>query len=187
MKHSPYSVVPKPQNRIAMTISAVCFAVALIGIYGSQAVSAYPVVLQAIGLAALVASIYMLTRAQVKYIYAIEPDDTNPEENDLVIARLQGKRRTVVCRLAVKDVREIDVATAENKKALADKYHGDVVHNYCPELLPARSAYLHFEDMAPGTVLSATEDETQLPSVRIVIRISPDETLLQLLRAGAVE
>jgi hypothetical protein len=184
---TPYTVIPKPQNRIAMTISAVCFAVALIGMYGSNMTTFYPSVLQAIGLAALVASIYMLTRAQVKYVYSIEPDDRNPEEDDLVIARLQGKRRTVVCRLAVKDVREIDVATAENQKELASKYHADTVHNYCPEILPARSAYLHFEDVAPGTVLSATEEETTAPSVRIVIRISPDETLLQLLRAGAVE
>ena len=187
MNHTPYSVVPRPQNRIAMAISAVCFAVALVGIYGSQAISFYPAVLQMIGLAALVASIYMLSRAQVKYVYSIEPDDRNPEEDDLVIARLQGKRRTVVCRLAVKDVCEIDLATAENQKELASKYHADTVHNYCPEILPARSAYLHFEDVAPGTVLSATEEETTAPSVRIVIRISPDETLLQLLRAGACD
>ena len=183
MKHTPYSVVPRPQNRIAMAVSAVCFAVALVGMYGSQSISFYPAILQAMALAALVASVYMLSRAQVKYVYAVEPDERDPEEDDLVISRLQGKRRVVVCRLAMKDVREIDLATAENQKQIADKYHADTVYNYCPEILPARSAYLHFEDVAPDAVLSATEEETAAPAVRIIIRISPDERLLRMLEA----
>ena len=183
MKHTPYSNVPQPQNRIASVASAVTFAVALIGLYGSQLMPAFPALLQLIGLFALVASIYMLVRAQTRYIYAVEPDGTEADEDDLVIARRQGKRRTVVCRLAMKDIREIDMATPENKKELAQKYHGDNVHNYCAELMPARSVYLRFADSAPGTMLSATEDEITPASVCVVIRISPDEHLLSMLRA----
>lgn len=163
---------PKHQNRIAPVLAAVCFLVGLLLFWISTQAS-YPSLWQALMLVAMVLGVCLLGRHYVVYVYRLEPDVGGGPGKDLVIEQWRGKRRTVVCRLGVADVREIELQTPENRKQLKQKYAeaGDTVHSYCADVFVTSSVYLRFDDGGN----------------RVVIRLQPSEQLLEVFRQALDE
>ena len=165
-----YSEQPTRQNRILFVL---CWATMLGGIalfVGSLYRPSYPAALQFAGVGLLVASILLIGWYQTRYTYRIEPDPRGGEGHDLVVVQHKGRRETVVCRLGVEDVREIEHQTPEGRDALKKQHAdaGDTVHTYCVDLLPADSYYLRFDDGGD----------------RVVIRLQASKELIAILEAA---
>jgi hypothetical protein len=181
MKHTPYSVTPRPRDRASVVLLAVCMAGALAAFFLASLLSAYQAVLQAVGFVALVGAVYIIVRTRTPYVYTVEDDLQAPGESDLVIVRLHGKQRVTACRLAMRDIRRIDEVTPDNRRALREQYRDKTVHNYCPTLFPEVSLYLTFEDSDPYAP-DPTEDERSHPAKEVILYVAHDPTLLAMLR-----
>jgi hypothetical protein len=75
-----------------------------------------------------------------------EIDLNGDGQDELAVIQIKGKKTVTVCRLLLRDLREINLVTSANEKSLKEKYRADRIHNYCPDLCPARSVYLLFEE-----------------------------------------
>ena len=105
-------------------------------------------------------------RAVIGYTYRLQRDEGDGRD-ELAVVQIKGKRTVTVCRLLLSDVRAWDVVTSANEKEIKNKYRADRVHNYCPDLCPARSVYLLFEENGE----------------RIVLRLQAGEEFLSRLKA----
>ncbi len=178
----PYSTTARSRDRLSIVLCFTFAALTLAAFYVSTVTSDYRALTQSVGFLALVATVYVMARNRIPYIYAVEQEDDG-ETWDLVIARLKGKHRITMCRLAMRDIREIDVADKMTHPAIKKKYQNDTVHNYSPTLFPEKSLYLRFEDSNPYAAPSATEEQVlPTPGERIVIRIACDEVILAMLQ-----
>ncbi len=160
---------PQHQNHMAPVVALISFLVGLVLFFLSMH-TAYPALLQALMLVAMVFGVCLLARHHVHYIYRLESDANGGESMDLVVEQQRGRQRMVVCRLGVSDVREIEHQTPENRKQIKKKYadQGDTVHAYCADVFPTRSTYLRFDDGGQ----------------RVIIRLQASEALLDVFRSA---
>lgn len=170
-----YSERPTRQNRV---LSTLIWSFLLGGIALFLAVSylpniPYPAVLQLAALAMLVLATVLIGHLQTTYTYRIEDDPRGGEGHDFVVLQRKGRRETVVCRLGLEDVRQIEQQTPENRDALKQKYAAqhDTVHTYCVDFLPASSQYIRFDDGGD----------------RVVIRLQASEKLVSILQNALPE
>ena len=177
----PYSTTPRPRDRLSTVLCLTFAALAIGSFYLSTRITDYRSIVQTVGLLLLIAMTYIMTRNRIVYVYTIEQEQ-NSEDWDFVITHVRGKQRVNLCRLALKDVREIDVTTKTSLPAIKQKYQNDTVHNFCPTLFPETSAYVRFADSDPHAALSATEDERDVAAQRVVIRIACDPVVLASLK-----
>ncbi|MBQ7339062.1 MAG: hypothetical protein IJW40_11515 [Clostridia bacterium] len=178
----PYTTTPRSRDRLSVVLCLVFAVLAIGAFYLSAVLPAYGSLAQAAGLIFLTGTVYIMARNRIPYSYTVE-QESDGQTWDLVIARTMGKQRITLCRLAMKDVREIDLAIGETRKSLQRKYHGKTVHNYCPTLFPEQSLYLVFEDSDPYAVPTATEEETLVRrGEEIILHIAYDEVILKMLR-----
>ena len=165
-----YSEQPERQNRVLAVWIWVTMIGGILLFACSMYLPDYPALLQLIGVGLMVAAILLVGHYQTRYTYRIEPDARGGEGRDFVVIQHKGRRETVVCRLGVEDVREIEHQTPENRDALKKKYadQKDVVHAYCIDLLPADSHYLRFDDGGD----------------RVVIRLQASRELIAIFEAA---
>ena len=157
---------PTHQNRVDVTLAWSFFLAGAALFIAASYLPTAPALVQLVGVGLLAAAIVLTSRHQVRYEYRIEQDERSADEVwDLIVTEQKSKRRTVVCRLELRDLVEIDRQTPENRDELKKKYEKDTVHHYCVDLLPPNSAYLRFEEAGE----------------RIVIRLQASENLLQQL------
>jgi hypothetical protein len=182
MQPKPYSVTPRCRDRLSFVLCVSFAALTLAAFYLSGVLPAYGSLAQCGGLITLTAAVYILARNRIPMTYLVE-EEPGRDTYDLVIVRTRAKLRDVTCRLALQDIREIDVAQdPQTLAALKEKYKNDTVHNYCPTLFPQESVFLRFADSDPYAMPTATEEEREAASARVVIRIAPDPTILAMLR-----
>ncbi len=177
----PYTTTPHSRDRLSIVLCLSFAILAITALYLSSILPAYGALIQTAGLLFLTLTVYIMVRNRIAYVYVIEQEQ-DCDDWDLVIARIRGAHRITVCRLATKDVCEIDVATRQSHSRIKEKYQSDTVHNYCPTLFPEQSAYLRFADSDPHLHPSATEEERRASAKRIVIRIACDEAILTMLQ-----
>jgi hypothetical protein len=139
-----YSETPKRQNRLSAVI-ALCCAIAGLVLLTFSRYLPYTSLIQMISLIAWIVAIYMTARAVMGYTYRLQRDEGDGQD-ELAVIQTKGKKTVTVCRLLLRDLREIDLVTSANEKSLKEKYRADRIHNYCPDLCPARSVYLLFEE-----------------------------------------
>lgn len=139
-----YSETPKRQNRLSAVIAFCCAIAGLVLLTFSRYLP-YTSLIQMISLIAWIVAIYMAARAVMGYTYRLQRDEGDGQD-ELAVIQIKGKKTVTVCRLLLRDLREIDLVTSANEKSLKEKYHADRIHNYCPDLCPARSVYLLFEE-----------------------------------------
>jgi hypothetical protein len=181
MYPSPYSVAPHSRDRLSLTLGIASAALCFAAFYTASLLPAYRSLVQLLGFAFLVAATYILARCRIPMHYSVQ-QEADGETWDLVIAKIKGKHPITLCRLAMQDIREIDIADRNTHEHIKKKYQNDTVHNYCPTLFPEQSLYLRFADSDPNTIPSATEEERDAAATRVVIRIAYDPTILAMLQ-----
>ena len=161
-----YEYRVKRRNKTAAVTVALASAAAAICFASGVLLSQIRSVTEVLGLlfsafAILVAGRYLLR----DHVYAVrESEETG---TTLTVFELQGRRSTVVCRIALSDVSALLVETPDNRRALRPRVKETKRYDYCADLCPSRSTYLFFED----------GDRTHS------VRLEPDERLEGLLLA----
>ena len=93
-------------------------------------------------------AIYVLARCLLRrYVYALEPRENAPAEAplDFTVTELRGKRRTVVARFSVEDLREIRPITDGNRRTVAKEMRGKRCFDYSGVLFAEPTAYIEAE------------------------------------------
>ena len=146
-----YSETPKRQNRLSAVIAFCCAIAGLVLLTFSRYLP-YTALIQTVSLIAWIVAVYMAARAVMGYTYRLQRDEGDGKD-ELAVVQHKGKKTVTVCRLLLGDLREIDLVTSANEKEIKQKYHADRIHNYCPDLCPAHSVYLLFEENGRRIVL----------------------------------
>ncbi|MBR2721290.1 MAG: hypothetical protein IKB75_00755 [Clostridia bacterium] len=144
----------------------ICFACA--GIPGVF----LPAALQILGVCCLFGAVILLLRYLLRsYCYAVEAreDGVTGDLWDLVITERYCNRTSVVCRISLSEVEQIEDITPQSRKEIARRTKHARVYSYIGELLPAdaRLLTLHGEDgciylkiQANDALIAAIEQRT---------------------------
>lgn len=103
---------------------------------------------QLFAVASLAFAIYVLALCLLRrYVYALEPRENAPAEAplDFTVTELRGKRRTVVARFSVEDLREIRPITDGNRRTVAKEMRGKRCFDYSGVLFAEPTAYVEAE------------------------------------------
>lgn len=103
---------------------------------------------QLFAVASLAFAIYVLALCLLRrYTYALEPRENAPAETplDFTVTELRGKRRTVVARFSVEDLREIRPITDGNRRTVAKEMRGKRCFDYSGVLFAEPTAYIEAE------------------------------------------
>lgn len=135
----------KIREKILLSVSLV-FAAALFGA-GCVPAIPLPAVWQFFCVCFLTVAIVVVGRYLMRdYVYRIEPSENEPTETDFVITERYGRRSTVVCRIALSEIRRAERATKETLQAFsAEKKNGRVYH-YTAEMKPRDLCLLTVEN-----------------------------------------
>ncbi len=155
---------PERQNNIA-SLATLIGGIAGIVLFAASNYIPYPSVAQIIGMVLLVIAVMMAVRWQTRYRYRVS-EDAEDGTVELSVVRLRGNKTMTLCRLALRDLREIDPCTPEDRKEHKQKYSADKIYNYCPDVLPAKSVYLHFEEAGQRIVLFLQASEEFLTRMK---------------------
>ncbi|MBE6632971.1 MAG: hypothetical protein E7620_01365 [Ruminococcaceae bacterium] len=112
------------------------------------------------GFSILVGGRYLLR----DYIYRVVPNHGGVSP-DLTVTECYGRRRTVVCRIALHEIAACQAVTAENRKSLAKACRGEACYPYVSERYPENEYLLTVED----------------GEKRYFVRICADQALVDLL------
>ena len=132
----------------AMVIGSVIAAVALFTVSGFEGMPV-PYVFQILAVICLTATVYLVSHYSLKsYRYAIEPSGITSADgtdvHDLVITEIMGKRRVVVCRVALRDIdaARVSVLRRDEKAARDALCKGKRVFRYQNTPLSPASCYI---------------------------------------------
>ena len=148
---------PERENNIASLATLLC-GIGGIVLFAAANYIPYPSITQMVGLVLLVICVMMAVRWKTNYRYRIG-EDAEDGTVELSVIRLRGKKTMTLCRLALRDLREIDPSNPEDRKAHKQKYSGDKIYNYCSDVLPRRATYLHFEENGNRIILCLQASE----------------------------
>lgn len=127
----------------------------------------YPVLCQLAAVAFFTVSVVMLSRYLLRdYIYRVEPrgwDEEGPL--DLTVTEIYGKRRTVVCRIALSDIREAIRITDGNREELSQKRKGARSFVYTPEMGDANAILVTAADGDDLYFVKICADEELLSAI----------------------
>ena len=160
-----YSEKPPKTNRHAAIFALFC-SLGVLSLFISSSFLSYPSAYQAVGVVLLIAAIILCSRALTFYTYSLQKSDSDGLD-ELCVVEHRGKRDTTLCRLLVRDLRQIDVCDRKSERAVRKTYSGLRIHSYCPDILAAKTVYLLFD-----------EDGTS-----IVLRLQPSELFMNALKA----
>jgi hypothetical protein len=148
---------PERQNNIASLATLLC-GIGGIVLFAAANYIPYASLPQSVAVVLLVVAVMMAVRWQTSYRYRIS-EDSEDGTVELCVLRLRGKKTMTLCRLALRDLREIDPVTSVDRKEHKKKYSADKIYNYCPDVLPDRAVYLHFEENGNRIILCLQASE----------------------------
>ena len=105
-------------------------------------------------LAVLVTARFLLRR----FVYSVEPSDRG-SGTDFVIYEIYGKRITVVCRIALENIRKVERWTKERKNRLAAEKEYKRIYRYVAELSLQNTVMVWIEGSEGEGILLIPEDE----------------------------
>ena len=164
-----YSYLSKSSNKKEKMLSAALFFSAVVLIALSAAFELpYEGVFQMLCALLMSFSVLILTRYVFKsFLLSVFYADGS---FDFTVTECRAKEKITVCRISLSNIERVCVLNDENKKELREAAKGRKVFSYYPELSPKRECFVF-----------VTECEEKL-----LLKISPDDTMLDILR-GAVE
>ena len=160
-----------------MVVGAFVTAVILFSISNREG-TPIPMLWQVGALICLTAAVYLLIRYSLKmYRYAIEPngiiDAYGVEQCDLVITEMVGKKRTVVARVALRDIDRGALTVVRRSDAASDR---DKVKHAVEALCRDRRVYRY-----ENTPASPASCYIPLPEEGAVVVIPADARMVEIL------
>ena len=134
------SYTPNQNKKSAYACALAFFFCAFIALFAAPH-SSVKIALQLLCLGCATGGIFVLARYGLQtFVYFL--DDAQSEENDLTVQRLQGKKRTTVCRLSF----SLGVGLEKKDGQTDEKKYGKITsrHNYTASLTPASVYMLYF-------------------------------------------
>lgn len=126
----------------------------------------YPSLWQLTCVVLLVAVIMLVSKCLLRsFIYRVELREgasVDEAAYDLIVLECYGKRRTVVCRVALSDIENVRCVTQENRKELFKQLRGKQVYRYFSELTPTNSYLLTLSNADMEGYLWIVADERLL-------------------------
>ena len=128
----------------------------------------YSWALQLIAIIAFTAAVFMGTRYLAKsFLYSINQNDNGELDFDVLEITNGGKKQITVCRVSVKNVKNIykinktdkeSIATEQEliKKAKKDRVK---IFNYCPDINPVQYSIIVGEECGEKYLIKLTPDE----------------------------
>lgn len=164
-----YSYLSKEANGKAKKLSFTCFFAALFLFAATVSFGIpYKGALQGISFLLFSFSILLLVRFVVKS-FLLSVVDTKNGSFDFTVTEKYGKTSTTVCRVSLSNIEEVIIRTKENKKALRAKAKSRKIFGYCADLSPERECWIFVTECGEP----------------LIIKLSPDDTLLEILSAAA--
>ena len=131
---TPFSIRPKPANKLAKYSAAACLGSAIIFVAVYMMIEKYRGIVGIGALVFITAAVYIYNRyvcARYSYDVAI---DTNGDPI-FVIRQTVGKRETTLCRVDISAIRAVKKLTCKEKKAYKSD-SGTSVYCYYPTMRP---------------------------------------------------
>ena len=166
-----YSVTPKRQNKLTALSCIACF-VCGIGLFvasiGKEGLPYVTIAAQMVSVLILTAGIYLYSKFMARqFTYTVRPGgifDANGEEiYDLTVTdTVGGRRQRVVCRIALREIVQVDArparATKKNGYARieAPGEDGGQVFSYCADMIPGKILAVYDRD---GNAVLLTFDQ----------------------------
>ena len=147
-----FEFAPKPSRIKEKLWMSLCFVFGTVS-YGFGQILPYPMVCQLFAVALFTAAVLIMVRYLMRdYVYCVETD-ADGMDAELVIVETMGKRRTVVCRVAVTDIVGIFSATdvANLKKLKPMKAKG--IYRYLSQMKSENSTFLEILDDGKSSFL----------------------------------
>lgn len=104
-------------------------------------------------LAVLITARFLLRR----FVYSVGPSDYG-SGMDFVILEIYGKRMTTVCRIALENIRKVELWTKENKSRFAAEKHRERFYRYVAELSLRNAVLIRAEESGEEFFLLISAD-----------------------------
>ncbi len=169
-----YSYLSKPTNKTAARLSVLFFAAGAI-LLATVSVFTVPFLGAFQFLAALffTLAVLLLTRYVFKS-FLIRIIDNGNENFDLTVTECRGKDgkdKVTVCRISLANIEKVVIKTEKNADELREAEKGRKVFSYYPDIRPERECMVFVTECGEP----------------LLLKISPDDTLLSLLESAAAK
>ena len=162
-----YKYTPEHKNKTAKSISSILFFTALILLALVACFDlAYEGIMQSVAVLCAVMLILILTRYQFKK-FTYKVFQTEKGDYDLTVDEIMGRSCVTVCRVSLSNVEKIMIVKKNNedRERLRCEARGRKTFSYCPDMLPSSECCVFVTECGE----------------KLVIKLSPDETLLSIL------
>lgn len=164
-----YSCFSKSSNNKAKILSAAFFfcGVAILAL-NSLFELPFAGIFQILCALFMTLSILLLTRYVFKsFLLSVFPCD---DGFDFTVTECRAKERITVCRVSLSNIERVCVLDEKNKKELREASKGRKVFSYYPQISPEREVFVFVTECGE----------------KLLLKISPDDTMLEILN-GAVD
>lgn len=135
-----YEYAPKSRRIREKIGMSVCLILGMLS-YGFGQILTYPFLYQLFAVFALTVSILITVRFLLRdYVYRVSSLE-NGERLDFTVTEVMGKRRMVMCRVAVSDIGEITPVSRLSSRELSEKIQKRPFYRYVSQWKP-QNAYL---------------------------------------------
>ncbi len=163
-----YSYLSKPSNKTAAHLSVLFFAagallLATVSVFNVPFLGAF----QFLAALFFTLAVLLLTRYVFKS-FLIKIVDSGNGKFDLTVTECRGKdekNKITVCRVSLSNIEKVAVKTKENQNELRAAEKGRKIFSYYPDIKPERECLVFVTECGEP----------------LLLKISPDDTLLSLL------
>ena len=140
-----YEYAPKFAKKKERGLSALALAVGLLIYFASYIPNIpYGVLLQIAGIGCMTVMVLLFSLVVARnYVYTVEQTDGGA---DFIVTECYGKRRTVVCRVALSSVQMAIPRTRESRAAFSAERRGKHFYNYTGVLFDEERVFLRIKE-----------------------------------------
>ncbi|MBR3895253.1 MAG: hypothetical protein IKJ35_08950 [Clostridia bacterium] len=165
-----YEYIPTAKKkREFWTVAILSVTAAILFVFSTQPYCVYPALWQLTSVVLLVAVIMLVSNCLLReFLYRVAPREgiDGGFSLDFTVVECHGKRRTVVCRISVEDIKEIVPLTPENKKQFFKTPRGKFVYRYVSRLAPRNACRLTVRNEEEVFYLFIVADECLLEMLK---------------------
>lgn len=152
-----YDYIPKRKNKKAATYTALFSGLAAIAFLCGGYLGDYRYIAELAAVFSMAVAILLAGRYLLKdYVYSLKETEDGV---DFIVVEVQGKRRSVVCRIGVEEIRETVKETSETREAVAARLKGVKKYDYCLDISPESALCVFFDDRGNETAVRFMPDE----------------------------
>ena len=139
-----YEFSPKPHRIREKVWMSICLFMGVLA-YGFGQILSYPILYQLFSVVMLALAVLITVRYLLRdYLYRVELSENGSE--DLTVIETVGKRRTVVCRVSVREIVNILPATEIKERQVLRAWQKKGIYRYTPLMRSKSSLFLEIFD-----------------------------------------